>query len=66
MNLSHLFAGQNVAVTQVGERVWLVTFIRYDLGYFDEETWIELLPMCPEWTERGWLLRLDSNQQPSG
>jgi putative transposase len=25
-------------VTQVGERVWLVTFMRYDLGYFDDET----------------------------
>jgi hypothetical protein len=23
---------------QVGEHVWLVTFMRYDLGYFDDET----------------------------
>ena len=38
VNLSHVFAGQNVGVTQVGERVWLVTFMRYDLGYFDDET----------------------------
>ena len=38
MNLSHVFAGQNVGVTQVGERVWLVTFRRYDVGYFDDET----------------------------
>jgi hypothetical protein len=29
---------QNVGVTQVGERIWLVTFMRYDLGYFDDET----------------------------
>jgi hypothetical protein len=28
----------NVGVTQVGEHVWLVTFMRYDLGYFDDET----------------------------
>ena len=58
VNLSHVFAGQNVGVTQVGERVWLVTFMRYDLGYFDDETCrlepIEnpfapkLLPMSPE------------------
>ena len=38
VNLSHVFAGQNVGVTEVGERVWLVTFMRYDLGYFDDET----------------------------
>jgi putative transposase len=36
--LSHAFAGQNVGVTQVGERVWLVSFMQYDLGYFDDET----------------------------
>lgn len=38
MNLSQVFAGQNVGVTQVGQRIWLVTFIQYDLGYFDDET----------------------------
>jgi putative transposase len=58
VNLSHVFAGQNVGVTQVGDRVWLVTFMRYDLGYFDDETCrlepIEnpftpkVLPMCSE------------------
>jgi putative transposase len=58
VNLSHVFAGQNVGVTQVGERVWLVTFMRYDLGYFDDETCrlepienpfgSKVLPMCSE------------------
>jgi hypothetical protein len=38
VNLSHVFAGQNVGVTQVGDRLWLVTFMHYDLGYFDDET----------------------------
>jgi putative transposase len=38
VNLSHAFAGQNVSVTQVGDRIWLVTFMHYDLGYFDDET----------------------------
>jgi putative transposase len=43
---------------QVGERIWLVTFMHYDLGYFDDETCrlepIEnpfgpkVLPMCSE------------------
>ena len=34
----HVFAGQNVGVTQVGERIWLVPFMHDDLGYFDDET----------------------------
>ncbi len=38
INFSHVFAGQKVGVTQVGERIWLVTFMQYDLGYFDDET----------------------------
>ena len=38
VNLSQVFAGQSVGVTQVGERTWLVTFMHYDLGYFDDET----------------------------
>jgi putative transposase len=38
INFSHVFAGQKVGITQVGERVWLVTFMHYDLGYFDDET----------------------------
>lgn len=37
INLSHALAGQNVGITQVGDRIWLVTFMDYDLGYFDDE-----------------------------
>ena len=37
VNLSHALAGQNVGVTQVGYHLWLVTFMQYDLGYFDDE-----------------------------
>lgn len=58
INFSHVFAGQKVGLTQVGERIWLVTFMHYDLGYFDDETGrlepIEnpfgpkVLPMSPE------------------
>jgi putative transposase len=58
VNLSQVFAGQNVGVTQVGERIWLVTFMHYDLGYFDDETCRlepidnpfgpKVLPMCSE------------------
>ena len=58
INLSHVLAGQNVCVTQVGERLWLVTFMQYDLGYFDDEVGRlepianpfgpKVLPMCSE------------------
>ena len=36
VSLSH--AWQTVGVTQVNERIWLVTFMQYDLGYCDDET----------------------------
>ena len=58
VNVSQVFAGQAVGVRQTGERIWLVTFMDYDLGYFDDETCrlepIEnpfgpkVLPMSPE------------------
>jgi putative transposase len=58
INVSQVFAGQKVGVKQVQEHVWLVTFMHYDLGYFDDEACrlepIEnpfgptLLPMSPE------------------
>jgi putative transposase len=38
INLSHVFAGQQVGVKQVEDRIWLVSFMQYDLGYFDDET----------------------------
>src|SRR5207244_6759302 len=38
VNLSQVFAGQHVGVRQVADRVWLVSFMDYDLGYFDDET----------------------------
>jgi hypothetical protein len=55
---STVFAGQSVGIKQVGDHIWLVTFVDYDLGYFDDETCrlepIEnpfgpkVLPMSPE------------------
>ncbi len=58
INLSHVFAGQKVGVKQVSDTIWLVTFMHYDLGFFDHEsTRVEcaenpfgakVLPMSPE------------------
>jgi putative transposase len=38
INLSQVFAGQLVGVRQETDRIWLVSFMHYDLGYFDDET----------------------------
>src|SRR6195256_5153442 len=37
INLSQVFAGQTVGIREVSEKIWLVTFMHYDLGFFDEE-----------------------------
>jgi len=57
INLSTVFAGQNVGIKQVSDKVWLVSFMQYDLGFFDHETGritsaenpfgAKVLPMCP-------------------
>jgi putative transposase len=56
VNLSQVFAGQPVGVRQVADRLWLVSFMEFDLGYFDDETCRlepiqnpfgpKVLPMC--------------------
>ena len=57
INLSTVFAGQNVGIKEVEEKIWLVTFMNYDLGFFDHEAGrvecaenpfgAKVLPMCP-------------------
>jgi len=52
-----VFAGQNVGVKEVSDRIWLVSFMDYDLGFFDHQTGrlasaenpfaAKVLPMCP-------------------
>ena len=59
INFSVVFAGQLVGVRQVDDRLWQVSFLEYDLGYFDnEQNRVEpgpdpfapdkVLTMCPE------------------
>ncbi len=38
VNVSQVFAGQSVGVKEVADRIWLVSFMHYDLGFFDDET----------------------------
>jgi putative transposase len=37
INLSQVFAGQNVGVREVADHIWLISFMRYDLGFFDDQ-----------------------------
>jgi putative transposase len=37
VNLSTVFAGQKVGIREVADNIWLVSFMHYDLGFFDEE-----------------------------
>jgi len=59
INLSTVFAGQMVGIREVDDQIWLVSFMDYDLGFFDnEEGRVEpgpnpfapdkVLTMCPE------------------
>jgi len=56
-DVSYPFADATFTVTHCG-RIWLVTFMHYDLGYFDDEVGrlepienpfgSKVLPMCSE------------------
>ncbi len=58
INLSVVFAGQNVGVREVADHVWLVSYMHYDLGFFDDQECrvecapnpfgAKVLPMSPE------------------
>ena len=60
VNVSTVFAGENVGVKEVADKIWLVSFMNYDLGFFEDETGrlesasnpfeAKLLPMSPELT----------------
>ena len=59
INISTVFAGQMLGIREVANQIWLVSFMHYDLGFFDkDEGRIEpapnpfapdkVLTMCPE------------------
>jgi hypothetical protein len=37
VSLSRAFAGENVGIKETEDKIWLVSFMDYDLGYFDEK-----------------------------
>jgi putative transposase len=38
INFSQVFAGQAVGIKEVHDGLWLLSFLDYDLGYFDEDS----------------------------
>lgn len=38
INFSRVFAGHDIGIRQVDDKIWLVSFMNYDLGFFDTET----------------------------
>ena len=37
ISLSRVFAGQDVGIREVSDKIWLVSFMEFDLGFFDED-----------------------------
>ena len=37
INLSQALSGQNIGIKEIDDKIWLVTFMNYDLGFFNEE-----------------------------
>ena len=37
INISSVLAGQRLGIKEVDDGIWLVSFMHYDLGYFDLE-----------------------------
>ena len=37
ISLSRVFAGQDVGIREVADKIWLVSFMEFDLGFFDED-----------------------------
>lgn len=38
VNLSRAFAGQQVGIKEMEDNIWVVSFLDYDLGYFDDKS----------------------------
>lgn len=37
ISLSSVFAGQTVGIREVSDKIWLVSFMQFDLGFFDDD-----------------------------
>jgi putative transposase len=49
-----VFASQTVGIKQTDDRIWLVSFTDYDLGYFDDKT-CRLAPLANPFDRKCYL-----------
>jgi hypothetical protein len=50
INLSTVFAGQFVGIRELADKIWLVSFLDFDLGFFEPRAnpfASKVLTMCP-------------------
>ena len=48
INLITVFAGQHVGIREIADGIWLVSFMDYDLGFFDlQENRVEPVGVNP-------------------
>jgi hypothetical protein len=74
INVSTVLAGQRLGIKEVDEGVWIVNFMRYDLGFVDlEQKTLQpldnlfgprLSPICPGWT-KGDLVPVEGLEPPT-
>ena len=38
INFSTVFARHDIGIKEVNDKIWLVSFMHYHLGYFDEDS----------------------------
>ena len=51
MSLSRAFAGHEVGIKEMEDNIWLVSFLDYDLGYFDDKSY-KVEPVGPFWDKK--------------
>ncbi len=37
INFSTVFGGQHIGIREVEDKIWLVSFMEFDIGFFDED-----------------------------
>ncbi len=47
IDISTVVAGQRLGIKEIDDGVWLISFMRYDLGCIDNLFGMRLLPMSP-------------------
>ena len=47
VGLGTAFAGQNVGIKEISDKIWFVSFMGYDLRFFDHEIYVSRINLYP-------------------